>query len=85
MANRRKMPATSSGEAGKPASRQPRPGIIHTSIYLPVAAHEALREAAFKERLRIHDIIMQGVEMALRKRGYPPTTEMKAKGERKGR
>jgi hypothetical protein len=68
MANRRKMPATSSGEAGKPASRQPRPGIIHTSIYLPVAAHEALREAAFKERLRIHDIIMQGrAQGALRK------------------
>jgi len=85
MAKRRKMPPTYPGEAGKPASRQPRPDIVHTSVYLPEAAHEALREAAFKERLRIHDIILQGIEMALRKRGYPPMTGLKTKSERKGR
>ena len=33
--------------------------------------HEALREIAFKERGRIHDIIMEGIGLALRKRGYP--------------
>jgi hypothetical protein len=85
MAKSRKIPPTPSIDAGKPASRQPRPDIVHTSVYLPEAAHEALREAAFKERVRIHDIIMQGIEMALRKRGYPAMAELKAKSERKGR
>jgi hypothetical protein len=79
MAKRRKMPSTPSAEAGRPAKRQPRPDIVHTSVYLPDAAHEALREAAFHERVRIHDIIMQGVEMALRKRKYPLMVELKAK------
>jgi hypothetical protein len=84
MAKRRKTPPTPSAEPGKPAGRQPTPGIIHTSVYLPSAAHEALRVAAFNERLRIHDIIMLGIEMALRKRGYPSMAELKAQSERKG-
>jgi hypothetical protein len=32
--------------------------------------HEALRRAAFHQRRKIHDIIMQGIDAALRKRGY---------------
>jgi hypothetical protein len=43
-----------------------------------MAVHEALREAAFKERLKIHDIIMQGIELALKKRGFPPIDDLKA-------
>jgi hypothetical protein len=46
MAKRRRTSQAASGEL---ASRQPRP-IIHTSVYLPEAVHEALRQAAFKER-----------------------------------
>lgn len=30
------------------------------SVYLPEAVHEALRETVFKERGKIHDIIMEG-------------------------
>jgi hypothetical protein len=29
------------------------------------------------ERCKIHDIIMQGIEMALKKRGYPSMEELK--------
>jgi hypothetical protein len=54
---------------GKPESRQGRPGIVHTSLYLPEAFYEALREVAFRERRKIHDIVLEGIEMALRKRG----------------
>jgi hypothetical protein len=64
----RTLAPTSSGPA-KPASRQPRPGIIHTSLYLPEAVYEGLREAAFRERCKIHDIVLEGIELALRKRG----------------
>ena len=58
----------SSGYA-KLKGRQPRPGIVHSSVYLPMAIHEALRELAFRERLKIHDIILEGIEMVLRNRG----------------
>ena len=85
MAKRRRTPQPALSEAAKPPGRQPRPDIVHSSVYLPKEAHEALREAAFKERLKIHDIILLGVEMALRKRGYPPMEELRAKSERKAR
>jgi hypothetical protein len=34
-------------------------------------SYEALRETAFHERCKIHDLIMEGIGLALRKRGYP--------------
>ena len=65
---KRTLLSTSSSPV-KPKGRQPRPGIVHSSVYLPVAIHEALREVAFRERLKIHDIILEGIEMALSNRG----------------
>jgi hypothetical protein len=35
---------------------------------LPEAVYEGLRVAAFKERRKIHDIVLEGIELALRKR-----------------
>ena len=54
----------------KGAGRQPRPGIVHSSVYLPEPIYEALRETAFKERCKIHDLIMEGITAVLKKRGY---------------
>jgi hypothetical protein len=52
--------------------------VVHSSLYLPEAVYEALRETAFRERCKIHDLVMQGIEMALKKRGYPSVEELKA-------
>jgi hypothetical protein len=52
---------------------------------LPKAAYEALWQVAFDERLKIHDLFMEGVELALKKRGYPALADMKAKWQRKER
>ena len=68
MAKRRRTTEAAPSEPEKPGSRQPRPGIVHTSLYLPEPVHEALRQAAFKERRKIHDIVLEGIELALRKR-----------------
>jgi hypothetical protein len=68
MANRRRSPPPSSSATGKARSPVTRPAIVHTSVYLPQAMHNALREAAFKERRKIHDIVLEGIELALRKR-----------------
>jgi hypothetical protein len=72
MPKRSKTPPPRPSSPARPAGRKPRPGIIHTSLYLPEALYEGLREAAFKERTKIHDIVLEGIELALRKRGRRP-------------
>ena len=52
-----------------------RPDVVYSSLYLPEAV---LRESAFKKRCKIHDLVMQGIGMALKKRGYPSIEDLKA-------
>jgi hypothetical protein len=52
--------------------KQRRPGIVQSSIYLLNALHDALREAAFKERHKIHDIMLEGIRLVLSKRRDTP-------------
>ena len=68
MPKRSRTPPRAATAPAKPRGRQGRPGIIHTSVYLPASLYEALREAAFRERCKIHDIVLEGIETALRKR-----------------
>ncbi len=56
----------------------PRSAIVHSSLYLPEPVYEALREIAFKERLKMHDLVMEGIDAVLRKRGYPAVESLKA-------
>jgi len=79
-----RTPPRAASAPGKPQGRQGRPGIVHSSVYLPEVLYEGLREAAFRERCKIHDIVLEGIEMALRKRGGG-NDGRKAKHERKGR
>ena len=43
---------------------------------LPAPVYEALRQIAFDERAKIHDLVMQGIEAVLRKRGYPSVDDL---------
>ena len=70
MAKRTSTHPGRTGASRRPPGRQPRPGIVHSSVYLPEAMYEALREAAFKDRCKIHDIVLEGIEAVLKKRGY---------------
>ena len=72
---------SSASQRNTPLGRWPRPDIKHTSVYLPEAAYEVLRRVAFDERRKIHDLLMEAVELVLKKRGYPTIEEMKAKGK----
>jgi hypothetical protein len=69
MAKRTRTPPGPAAPPAKLLGRKGRPGIVHTSLYLPEGLYEGLRVAAFKERRKIHDIVLEGIEMALRKRG----------------
>ena len=44
----------------------------------PEAVYEALRKIAFEERLKIHDVVLEGIDLALRRRGYPSIEGLKA-------
>ena len=77
MAKRGKVRLPTSGSSRKPAE-ETRPHIRHSSLYLPEPVYEALRETAFHERCKIHDLIMEGIGLALRKRGYPALDDLKA-------
>ena len=70
MAKRTRTEPKANRTPSEPAGRRPRPDIIQTSLYLPEVVYEALREAAFKERRKIHDIVMEGIRAALKKRGH---------------
>ena len=81
MAKGRRSAASQRGTPAKPLGRKPRPDIVHTSVYLPEGMYEALRRAAFDERCKIHDLLLEGVGLALKKRGYPTIADMKVKGK----
>jgi hypothetical protein len=48
MAKRVRPPAPVSSAVAKPGARPPRPGIVHTSVYLPEAVYETLRAAGIQ-------------------------------------
>ena len=50
--------------------------LLKTGLYLNKAVHEKLREIAFHERKRVHDLFMEGVDLMLTKRLYPSTSEL---------
>ena len=56
--------------AAPPAPTKPKPDVQHTSVYIPRAAHERLREIAFHERVKMHDLIMEGLDLVMEKRGH---------------
>ncbi len=61
------------------AHRQPdRPSVVHSSLYLPEPVYEALRKIAFEERLKIHDVVLEGIDTSLRRRGHPSIESLKA-------
>ena len=78
MAKRSITTAKQVGSVGA-ARRQPeQASIVHSSLYLPERVYEALRKIAFDERLKIHEIVLEGIDLALRRRGYLSIEGLKA-------
>ena len=71
-------PAAAELEAPTPkAGRTKREGIVHTSIYVPRPVYQKLREIAFTQERKVHDIIMEGIDAALQKYGHPAIAALK--------
>jgi hypothetical protein len=70
--SRKRIGATSA--ARTPAERS---SIVHSSLYLPEPVYEALRKIAFDERIKIHDLVLEGIDAVLRRRGYSSVENLK--------
>ena len=44
---------------------------------------EALRKVAFDERVKIHDLVMEGIDRVLRRRGFPSVETLRSKSIKK--
>jgi len=51
--------------------------VQHTSIYVPKVAYRKIREIANTEDRKPHDVVMQGIDMVLKKYGFPSLAEYK--------
>ena len=61
-----------------PAPRAKRGDIVHTSIYVPRPAYKKLREIAFTQERKVHDVIMEGINAVLERYGHPSIAQLKA-------
>ncbi len=80
------MKQTAAAPAPIPTSPAPAPAAparkktdkVQLTVYLDRPAYEQLRELAFVERCKLHDILLEGLDAAFAKRGAKPLAALKA-------
>ena len=78
------MSKPGTGQRSQAQPRAPeRPTTVHSSLYLPEGVYEALRKVAFDERKKIHDLVLEGVDGVLRRRGLPSVEALRSKSVKK--
>jgi hypothetical protein len=60
--------------------RQKRP-VKQQTVYLPLPVYEQLRRLAFDERVKMHKLLMEGLDRVFRDRGLPGLGELGEAGE----
>lgn len=58
-----------------------RRAVKQQTVYLPVPVYEQLRRLAFDERVKMHGILMEGLDRVFRDRGLPSLEELTARDE----
>ncbi len=59
-----------------PPTARRRPATIQQTVYLPPTVHDQLRELAFAERVKMHSLLMEGLDLVFRARGLKPLSEL---------
>jgi hypothetical protein len=72
--------APSPGET-QPPVRRPRTTVQQT-VYLHPAVYEQLRELAFYRRVKMHDLLMRGLDMVFREEGAKSMAELRGDAEK---
>ena len=70
-------PAASKSEGG-PGNRA---GVKQQTAYLAIPVYEQLRRLAFEERAKMHDYLIEGLDLVFRKRGLPGVDTLKGRGQ----
>jgi hypothetical protein len=65
--------------AAEPAAARRQARTIQQTVYLPPAVHDQLRELAFSERVRMHTLLMEGLDLVFRGRGLKPIADLTSK------
>ena len=52
---------------------------IQQTLYLAPAVHDQLREVAFAERVKMHALLLEGLDEVFRKRGLKPIEQLAPK------
>ena len=58
-----------------------RPDVKQQTVYLPIKVHEQLRHLAFEERGKMHDYLMEGLDLVFRSRGLRSLAELTGRAE----
>jgi hypothetical protein len=68
-------------EASSPPRRRSatKEATIQQTVYLPPAVHDQLRELAFSERVKMHALIMEGLDAVFRARGLKSIDQLTSK------
>lgn len=76
------IPQVVNSETAPSASRRrsaTKEATIQQTVYLPPAVHDQLRELAFSERVKMHALILEGLDAVFHARGLKSIAELTAK------
>ena len=54
-----------------------KPKVVKQTAYLPEFVHDQLRKLAVEERKKMHDYLMEGLDLVFQGRGLPSINELK--------
>jgi hypothetical protein len=60
----------------EPPQGRRKPATIQQTVYLSPAVHDQLRELAFAERVKMHSLLMEGLDRVFKDRGLKPLSEL---------
>jgi hypothetical protein len=60
----------------RPADAPPPQRFKQQTVYLPIPVYEQLRRVAFDERVKMHGLLMEGLDRVFRERGLPGMAEL---------
>ena len=73
------VPDLAPGEPVPSAAARRRSDTIQQTVYLPPVVHDQLRELAFVERVKMHALIMEGLDTVFRSRGLKSLADLTGK------
>jgi hypothetical protein len=66
-------------EASEATTKTARARPVQQTAYLPPSVHDQLRHVAYEERVKMHDLLLEGLDLVFKKRGLPSIEELKKK------